>query len=258
MYKIRRTAAFLLPVNEDENLFLSPFDHYIPLVMQFTYYGHSCFAVEINGKTVLFDPFISGNPLASAIDIAAIKADYIFLSHGHGDHVADAAQIAKQTGAMCVGAYEVVVWLQNQGVQALHGMNHGGPVSFDFGTARGVNAVHSSSFPDGSYAGNPMGFVFSSTEGNFYYSGDTALTLDMQLIPRWAKLDFAILPVGGNFTMDVADAITASDFVQCNTVVGVHYNTFPPIAIDVAAAKAAFTAAGKTLLLPAVGDTITV
>lgn len=225
--------------------------------MQFTYYGHSCFAVAINGKHILFDPFISGNPLASGVDISAIKADYIFLSHGHGDHVADAVPIAQQTGALCVGAYEVVVWLQGKGIQHLHGMNHGGPISFDFGTARGVNAVHSSSLPDGSYGGNPMGFVLNTPAGNFYYSGDTALTLDMQLIPRWGKLDFAIMPIGGNFTMDVADAIAASDFVQCKKVIGVHYNTFPPIAIDTDAAKAAFAAAGRQLLLPAIGETIT-
>ena len=123
---------------------------------------------------------------------------------------------------------------------------------------RAVNAIHSSSFPDGSYAGNPLGFVVTSTEENFYYSGDTALTMDMQLIPRWAKLDFSVMPIGGNYTMDVADAITAADFVKCNTVVGVHYNTFEIIEIDTEKAVADFKAAGKTLLLPAIGETITI
>ena len=111
---------------------------------------------------------------------------------------------------------------------------------------------------DGSYGGNPMGFVVRTGAGNFYYSGDTALTLDMRLIPMWAKLDFAVLPIGGNFTMDVADAIKAADFVQCSKIIGVHYNTFPPIAIDAAKAKADFAAAGKTLLLPEIGETIEV
>jgi L-ascorbate metabolism protein UlaG (beta-lactamase superfamily) len=119
-----------------------------------------------------------------------------------------------------------------------------------------VNAIHSSSFGDGSYAGNPMGFVFTTPEGNFYWAGDTALTMDMQLIPLWAKLDFSVLPIGGNFTMDTSDAIHAADFVQCSKVVGVHYNTWPVISIDTDIAKADFAAAGKTLLLPGVGETI--
>jgi L-ascorbate metabolism protein UlaG (beta-lactamase superfamily) len=135
------------------------------------------------------------------------------------------------------------------GITKVHAMNHGGPIAFDFGTARGVSAIHSSSLPDGSYGGNPLGFVFTTAAGNFYYSGDTALTLDMQLIPVWAKLDFAVLPIGSNFTMDVHDAIKASDFIQCNTIVGVHYNTFPPIVIDTEKAKANFAAKGKKLLL---------
>lgn len=224
--------------------------------MKFTFYGHASFAVEAGSKTILFDPFISPNPGAKHIDINGIKADYIFLSHGHGDHVADAVAIAKNTNATCVAAAEIAGWLQKQGLEKVHAMNHGGPIAFDFGTARGVNAIHSSSLPDGSYGGNPMGFVFNTGSGNFYYSGDTALTLDMQLIPLWAKLDFAVLPIGSNFTMDVADAIKAAGFVQCDTVIGVHYNTFPPIAIDTEKAKADFAAAGKKLLLPGIGDAI--
>jgi L-ascorbate metabolism protein UlaG (beta-lactamase superfamily) len=135
-------------------------------------------------------------------------------------------------------------------------MNHGGPITFDFGQVRGVNAIHSSSFPDGSYAGNPLGFVFNTTEGDFYYAGDTALTMDMQLIPRWAKLQFAVMPIGSNFTMDANDALMASDFVKCDKIVGVHYDTFPPIKIDTAQAQRIFTDAGKQLLLPAIGETI--
>lgn len=226
--------------------------------MKFTFYGHASFAVETGNKTILFDPFISPNPQAKHIDINSIKADYIFLSHGHGDHVADVVTIAKKNNATCVAAAEIAGWLEKQGLKKVHAMNHGGPIAFDFGTARGVNAIHSSSLPDGSYGGNPMGFVFTTPAGNFYYSGDTALTLDMQLIPLWAKLDFAVLPIGSNFTMDAADAIRAADFVQCNTVIGVHYNTFPPIAIDTEKAKADFSAAEKKLLLPGIGETIDV
>ncbi|MBG9374985.1 metal-dependent hydrolase [Panacibacter sp. DH6] len=224
--------------------------------MKLTFYGHAAFSVETGGKTILFDPFITPNPAAKDIDINTIKADYIFLSHGHGDHVADAVAIAKNTGATCVAAAELAGWLQKQGIEKAHAMNHGGPISFDFGTARGVNAIHSSSLPDGTYAGNPLGFVFTTPGGNFYFAGDTALTLDMQLIPMWAKLDFAVLPIGGNFTMDAADAIKAATFVQCDKVVGVHYDTFPPIKIDTAKAQQDFAAEGKQLLLPAIGETI--
>jgi L-ascorbate metabolism protein UlaG (beta-lactamase superfamily) len=224
--------------------------------MRFTYYGHASFAIEANGRTLLFDPFFTGNPTAKDIDIDKIKADYIFVTHGHGDHTADLVSMAKKTGATCVAAAEIAGWLQNMGVERVHPVNHGGPSTFDFGKARPVNAIHSSSFSDGSYAGNPMGFVFTTPEGNFYVAGDTALTMDMQLIPRWAKLDFAVFPIGGNYTMDVDDAIHAAEFVQCNTVIGVHYNTWPIIRIDTEKAKADFAAAGKKLLLPASGETI--
>jgi L-ascorbate metabolism protein UlaG (beta-lactamase superfamily) len=137
-------------------------------------------------------------------------------------------------------------------------MNTGGKWAFDFGTVKCVVAQHSSGLPDGSYGGNPMGFIFTTGEGNFYYSGDTALTMDMQLVPTWARLDFAVMPIGDNFTMDVADAIRAAEFVQCDTIVGVHYNTFGFIVIDTDKAKEAFEKAGKTLLLPAINETINI
>lgn len=226
--------------------------------MKLNFYGHAAFSIEVTGKTLLFDPFITPNPAASGIDINSIKADYIFLSHGHGDHIADAVAIAKNTGALCVASAEVAGWLNNNGVEKAHGMNHGGFINFDFGRVKGVNAVHSSSFPDGSYAGNPMGFVFNTAEADFYYSGDTALTMDMQLIPSWAQLRFSVMPIGGNFTMDVYDAIRAADFVKCDTVVGVHYDTFPPIKIDSETAVRTFEKSGKKLLLPKIGETIDV
>lgn len=205
---------------------------------------------------MLFDPFISGNEAAKNIDINNIEADYIFISHGHGDHTVDLPEIAKRTGALCVAPAEISYWLEAKGIKNVHSMNHGGPISFDFGNVRGVQAVHSSSMADGTYAGNPMGFVFNTKDGNFYYAGDTALTMDMQLIPRWSKLDFSILPIGGNFTMDVMDAIEACRFVQCNKVVGVHYNTFPPVQINVVQAMESFMQAGIQLYLPIIGDTI--
>jgi L-ascorbate metabolism protein UlaG (beta-lactamase superfamily) len=222
--------------------------------MKVTYYGHACFAAEVAGKTLLFDPFITGNELAKAIDVNKVPADYILISHGHEDHMADAAAIAKRTGATLISNYEVTVWFGKQGLQKTHPLNHGGGYRFDFGRAKFVNAIHSSSLPDGTYAGNPGGFVIESSEGNFYYSGDTALTMDMKLIGESTRLTFAALPIGDNFTMGVEDAIRAADFVHCNRVLGLHYNTFPPIKIDGEAAIKAFKAAGKELCLLSPGE----
>ncbi len=224
--------------------------------MKFTFFGHSCFQVEVKGKKILFDPFITYNELAKEVELDSIAPDYIFLSHGHADHIADCISIAKRTGCQVVANWEIHEWLNKQGIAHTHPMNTGGKWQFDFGTVKCTVAQHSSSLPDGSYGGNPMGFLFTTEEGNFYYSGDTALTMDMQLISIWAKLNFAVLPIGDNFTMDVADALRAADFIQCNTIVGVHYNTFGFIKINEAAAKAAFAAGGKSLLLPAINETI--
>jgi L-ascorbate metabolism protein UlaG (beta-lactamase superfamily) len=219
--------------------------------MKVTYYGHACFAAQVAGETLLFDPFITGNELAKGIDVKTVPADYILISHGHGDHVGDAADIARRTGATIVSNFEVTVWFGKQGLTRTHPLNHGGGCRFDFGRVKLVNAIHSSSLPDGAYGGNPGGFVIESDEGNFYYSGDTALTMDMKLIGESTRLAFAALCIGDNFTMGVEDAIKAADFVHCNEVLGLHFNTFPPIKIDTAAAVARFKAAHKNLhLLP--------
>lgn len=224
--------------------------------MKLSYFGHSCFLVEIKGKKILFDPFISANELAADIDVQGIEADYIFLSHGHADHIADAISIAKRTGCTVVANWEIHEWLNKNGVANTHPMNTGGKWQFEFATVKAVVAQHSSGLPDGSYGGNPLGFIFMSEEGNFYYSGDTALTLDMQLIPGWAKLDFAMLPIGDNFTMGIQDAIRCAGFIGCKTIVGMHYNTFGFIKIDASAAQTAFESAGNSLLLPEIGETI--
>jgi len=226
--------------------------------MKYTYYGHSCFAVEIKGKKILFDPFITHNELAAKVAIDAITADYIFVSHGHDDHVADLVTLARRTNATVVSNFEITVWAGKQGIEKVHPMNTGGKWQFEFGTVKCVTAQHSSGLPDGSYGGNPMGFVFTTEEGNFYYSGDTALTLDMQLIPRYTTLDFAILSIGDNFTMGIADATIAAEFIQCKKIIGVHYDTFGFIKIDKTEARQKFDAAGLELLLPEIGSTINV
>jgi L-ascorbate metabolism protein UlaG (beta-lactamase superfamily) len=222
--------------------------------MKITFYGHACFSVEVNRRTLLFDPFITPNSLARAVNASKVPADFILISHGHEDHLADAVSIARRTGATVVSNYEVATWCVKQGAPKIHSMNHGGSVQFDFGRVKFVNAIHSSSLPDGSYGGNPGGFVIESTEGNFYYSGDTALTMDMKLIGESTRLKFAVLPIGDNFTMGVDDAISAADFVHCTEILGVHYNTFPPIRIDEKEAIAKFMAHRKHLHLLSPGE----
>src|ERR1700678_4353538 len=188
--------------------------------MKITYYGHSSFAAEINGKHLLFDPFISQNPLAEAVDTKTIKGAYIFVSHAHYDHSIVAATIADQTGATVISNFEVITWLGKNGVKNTRPLNPGGTYSSDFGRAKCVNAIHSSSLPDGTYGGSAGGFVVESADANFYYSGDTALTLDMKLIRETTKLQFAVLCIGGNLTMDIEAAIRAADLLQCPTDMG--------------------------------------
>jgi L-ascorbate metabolism protein UlaG (beta-lactamase superfamily) len=225
--------------------------------MKITYYGHACFAVETTRHRLLFDPFISPNPLAKDIDLKAIEADFIFVSHGHGDHIADCVAIAERTRATVISNFEVGEWLEKKGVKKTMAMNHGGAARTDFGRVKLTNAIHSSSLPDGSYGGNPVGFLVQTEDGNFYYSGDTALTLDMRLVAKGGlHLTFAALPIGDYFTMGVDDAIIAADYVGTRTVLGLHYNTFPPITINPAEAQKKALAAGIDLLLPKIGQTI--
>lgn len=223
--------------------------------MKIKFYGHACIGIEVSGKHILVDPFITGNPKAAHIDINAINADYILLTHAHQDHILDVETIATLTNATIVSTYEVATYYGNKGFN-YHPMNHGGSWKFDFGRVKVVNAIHSSSFPDGTYGGNPAGFVIEGEHKNIYISGDTALTMDMKLIPMRTKLDLAILSIGNNFTMDVEDAIIASDFVDCDKILGVHFDTFGYIEINHDEAKKKFFDAGKDLMLLDIGQSI--
>lgn len=222
-----------------------------------TYYGHSTFLVEIDDKRILFDPFISPNEMAEGVDIEAIHADYILVTHGHSDHVADVEALAKKSNATVVANFEVATWFQEKGVEKFHPMNHGGSKEFDFGKVKFVNAIHSSTLPDGTPGGNPGGFVIQSEQVTFYYAGDTALSYDMKLIADEFDIDFAFLPIGDNFTMGIEDAIKAAGFVGTKKIIGMHYDTFPYIQINKEAVKKAADKGGMELIMLNIGEKIT-
>ena len=225
--------------------------------MKITYLGHAALSIEVAGKRLIVDPFISPNPLAKDIDVDALEAEYILITHAHQDHIVDVDAIAKRTGARIISNYEIVTHYGNLGMEG-HPMNHGGSWQFDFGRVTYTNAIHTSSFPDGSYGGQPGGFLLETDEANIYIAGDTALTFDMKLIPMQCKLDFAVLPIGDNFTMGYESAVIGAEFLECDRIMGYHYDTFGYIEIDHDKAKNAFSAAGKELILLPIGDFVEV
>lgn len=224
--------------------------------MKITFLGHASLSIEAHGKIIIVDPFITGNELAKDIDINKLEADYILLTHAHGDHILDVEAIAKNTGANIISNFEIVNHFEAKGIKG-HPMNHGGTWQFEFGKIHMVNAVHTSSFPDGSYGGNPAGFVLETTHHRVYIAGDTALTYDMKLIPMViGKLDLAILPIGDNFTMGIESAIVASDFVECDKILGCHFDTFGYIKIDHKESISKFSNQDKQLILLDIGASI--
>ena len=223
--------------------------------MKITFYGHSALGIQIGNTYLMVDPFISANEKAAGIDISKLKADYILVTHAHQDHILDVEAIAKKTGAKVVSNYEIVTRFGQKGIEG-HPMNHGGSWNFDFGKVKYVNAIHSSSFPDGTYGGNPGGFVIETETKSIYISGDTALTYDMKLIGDHTQLDLAILPIGDNFTMGVDDALKAAQFLNVNNVLGVHFDTFGYIVIDHDKAIEKFLDSGVKLHLLEIGESI--
>lgn len=224
--------------------------------MKITFLGHATLFIKTTKALILVDPFISGNELAKGIiNLDKLKPDYILLTHAHQDHVLDVETIAEQSKATIVSNYEIATYYENKGFK-VHPMNHGGSWKFDFGSLKYVNAIHTSSFADGTYGGQPGGFILSADNKNVYIAGDTALTMDMQLIPLSFTLDLAILPIGDNFTMGVDDAIIAADFVACDAILGYHFDTFGYIKIDQEKAKQKFSEAYKKLHLLDIGKSI--
>ena len=224
--------------------------------MEITYFGHSCFLFTNDKGSLLLDPFISGNSLANNISLDEIKPDYILLSHGHQDHVLDVETIYNQSQATVVANFEVANWFQNRGLERVVPMNQGGQIELDFAKVKVVNAIHSSSMPDGSYGGNPLGFVIEMDQQHLYFAGDTALHQDMKQIKEEYSLNLALLPIGGHFTMGLKDALNAAEYVDCKRILGMHYDTFPPISIDHQASKNLADSQGKELILMQIGSSI--
>lgn len=225
--------------------------------MKAIYYGHSCVRLKSRDFDILFDPFISPNPLAKHIDIKDIAPQYILLSHAHEDHVADMAAIQGNGDAQVIAIVETAAWVARQGVEAgkIIEMNFGGTVITDFGAAKMVYALHTNSTPDGQYGGVPVGYVLTIGGKKLYFAGDTALTQEMTLLQD-LELDWAFLPIGGHYTMDVDDAIRAAKLANCQHIFGIHYNTFPAITIDKGEAKQKFADADLQLYLPEIGDSV--
>ncbi|HET9002195.1 MAG TPA: metal-dependent hydrolase [bacterium] len=200
-----------------------------------TYYGHSTWTLETKGTTILIDPFFTGNPQASVTG-GDVRANFIILTHAHGDHYGDSVEIAKRTGATLISNFEIVNYCQKQGVANAHPLHLGGGHAFPFGRVKLTVAHHGSSFPDGTYGGNPAGVVIEFEGKRLYDAGDTALFSDMTLIGQ-PGLDVALLPIGDNFTMGPEDAAAAAKFLRARTVIPEHYNTWPVIAQDPEAFK---------------------
>lgn len=226
--------------------------------MDVTYFGHACFGIRINGVSLLLDPFISPNPKAESINLEEINPDYILITHGHGDHVTDVEEIQKRSKAQLISNFEIINWFSDKGIANGTAMNHGGTVDLGACKVKMVNAIHSSTLPDGSNGGNPAGFVIWDNPKSVYFAGDTALTLDMQLIKDEFEIDVAFLPIGDLFTMGVDDAVRAATFSGASRVIGMHYDTFPPIEIDHDRARQAFSNQNIELVLMQIGETLSI
>lgn len=197
-----------------------------------TWHGHATFSLNINGTRIVVDPFFAGNNPSAKTPVDAVAADFILQTHGHGDHIADTVALARRSGATVIANFEICNWIGAKGHEKVHAMNTGGGYNFPFGRVKMTPALHSSGLPDGSYGGDPGGYLVTAVDKTIYIAGDTALFSDMALIGR-AGIDVAILPVGDNFTMGPEDSVLALAYLQPKMVVPGHYNTWPPISIDV-------------------------
>jgi len=199
-------------------------------MLKLTYHGHSCFELEGDGHRVIVDPFLNGNTHAK-VKPSDIKVEAVLVSHGHGDHVGDAVEIAKHNRCEVVTNFEIANWLAEKGVQA-HGMHIGGSHVFPWGRLKLTPALHGSSLPDGSYGGNPAGLLIWMGGKCVYFAGDTGIHSDMALYGRLNPIDLALLPIGDNYTMGIDDAVEAAVLCQAKEAIPIHFDTFPVIPAD--------------------------
>ena len=202
------------------------------MAITITWHGHATYTLDIDGTSVVVDPFFAPNNPAAKVTAQEVEADFILQTHGHGDHIADTVALAKRTGALVIANFEICNWLNGQGHDNTHALNIGGGYDFDFGRVTMTRALHSSGLPDGSYGGDPGGFMIAAAGRKVYIAGDTALFSDMALIGRDGDIDLAVLPIGDNYTMGPDDAIAALDYIKPRIVIPGHYNTWPLIAQD--------------------------
>ena len=195
-----------------------------------TYLGHSAFLLEGTSATLVIDPFLSGNPLAKTKP-SDIRADYVLITHGHGDHLGDSIEIAKNNDATIISTFEMVNYCQERGAKG-HPLHIGGGYNFPFGRVKLTIAHHGSSTPDGAYMGQPSGLLITMDGKTLYHAGDTALFYDMKLIGEMNAIDVACLPIGDNFTMGIEDAVKAAEFLHPNMVIPMHYKTFDVIDVN--------------------------
>ena len=199
------------------------------MAVKFTYVGHATYLLDIDGTKVVIDPFFTSNP-STEVAADSVEADVILVSHGHFDHVEDLISIAKRTGALVISNFEIVNWVQGQGIENAHPQHLGGGFTHDFGHLKLTIAHHGSGLPDGSYGGNPAGLLITAGGKKMYFACDTALFSDMQLYA--GDIDLFVVPIGDNFTMGPEDALQAVKWVKPKMVVPCHYNTWPPIEQD--------------------------
>ncbi len=223
--------------------------------MKIKYHGHAFVQLENAKHSIAIDPFITGNPDAK-IKPSEVKCDYIALTHGHGDHFGDTVEISRKNFAQVLAMFELANYAESKGARSVHTLNLGGSYNFPFGRIKLTPALHSSSTPDGAYAGESAGILIYMDGLTIYHAGDTALFYDMKLIGETNKIDYAFLPIGDNFTMGIDDAVKAAEYVNAKNIIPVHYNTFDVIKVDANDFKKKITSIGKKCIIMKPGDII--